>query len=115
MNEQQRREKPKRGYVAPVAAIVSVIASVTCCLPLAFLAALGAAGTSAVFAVLRPWLLIVSACMLAVGFVQLYRERKCSRRSAAGVALLWLAVGIFLAMLFFPQQVAGLLAGHLQL
>lgn len=115
MNEPQSHEKLERGYAAPIAAILSVIASITCCLPLAFLAALGAAGASAVFAVLRPWLLVISAAMLAIGFLQLYRKQKCSRRSPAAVALLWIAVAIFLAMLFFPQQVAGLFAGHLLL
>jgi hypothetical protein len=115
MNDHGTRKKRRSVYAAPIVAILSVIAPVTCCLPLTFLAALGAAGASSVFAALRPWLLALSAGMLAVGFVQLYRQRNCSRRSTVGVALLWIAVTIFLAMLFFPQQVAGLLAGHLQL
>jgi hypothetical protein len=103
-----------RAYAAPVVAILSVIASIACCLPLAFLGALGAASASAIFAVVRPWLLLLSAVMLAVGFLQLYRKRKCSRRSVAAVALLWVAVAIFLAMVLFPQQVAGLLI-HIRL
>lgn len=115
MNQQHTHEERTRAYAAPIMAILSVIASATCCLPLTFLAALGAAGASGVFAALRPWLLALSAGMLTVGFFQLYRARKCSRRGPVAVALLWVAVAIFLAMLFFPQQVAGLLAVHLAL
>jgi hypothetical protein len=115
MNERHDQVQKPRVYAAPIVSILSVIASVSCCLPLTFLAALGAAGASGVFAVLRPSLLVLSAAMLVIGFVQLYRQRKCSRRSVPAVALLWVAVAIFLAMLFFPQQVAGLLAGHLRL
>ena len=112
-NKRQAHEGERKGYGAPIVAILSVAASVACCLPLTFLAALGAASASAVFAALRPWLLVLSAAMLAIGFIQLYRKRKCSRRSTGAVAVLWIAVAIFLAMLFFPQQVAGLLAGRL--
>ncbi|MGH9401152.1 MAG: hypothetical protein ACRD2P_03475 [Terriglobia bacterium] len=116
MVEPHPKKERWRAYVAPLVAILSVIASIICCLPLAFLGALGAAGASTVFAVVRPWLLVLSAGMLAVGFVQLYRKRKCSRRSVAAVTLLWVAVAIFLATVFFPQQVAGLLIHiHIQL
>lgn len=113
MNERNGQKETRSAYLAPMAALMSAIASLACCLPLAFLAALGTAGAGAVFAALRPWLLVLSAIMLAIGFVQLYRARKCRRRSIASVTLFWVAVVIFLAMLFFPQQVASLLAGHL--
>lgn len=102
--------------MAPLLAILSTIGSLACCLPFAFLAAFGAASASAVFATLRPWLLVVSAVLLAIGFVQLYRGGKsCPRRSTMSVAVFWVAVIVFLAMLFFPQQVAGLLVGHFTL
>jgi len=115
MNEPRAQQKRRSPYLAPLVAIVSVIASLGCCLPVAFLAALGAAGASAIFAGLRPWLLVLSAIMLVIGFVQLYRPRKCERRSSAASALFWVAVALFLALLFFPQQVASLVAGHLRL
>jgi len=100
-------------WVAPVVAILSALGSLSCCLPLAFLAAFGAASASAVFASLRPWLLVFSGVMIAVGFIQIYRGGKsCRRRSGVSVALLWLAVSVFLVMLFFPQQVSALLAGR---
>ena len=109
--EVQEERKP---WAASLAAILSAIGSLACCLPLALLAAFGAVGVSAVFAVLRPWLLAASAALLIIGFVQLYRGGKsCRRRSIASVAVFWIAVAVFLAMLLFPQQIAGLLAGHL--
>ncbi|MGH9351287.1 MAG: hypothetical protein ACRD2G_03870 [Terriglobia bacterium] len=113
MNERDYRGKTARYYAAPIVAIMGAIASLACCLPIAFLAALGAAGASAVFAAFGPWLLALSAIMLVIGFVQLYRARQCRRRNVASVTLFWIAVAIFLAMLFFPQQVASLLLTHL--
>jgi hypothetical protein len=113
MNEQPGPQEKRSPYAAPLMAILSAMGSLACCLPFAFLAAFGAAGASAVFAALRPWLLVLSAVLLAIGFVQLYRGGKsCRRRSITSIALFWMAVAVFLAMLFFPQQVAGLLAGH---
>ena len=103
----------RKAYAAPVAAMLSAIGSLACCLPLVFLGALGAAGASAIYAALRPWLLVLSALFLAVGFVQLYRDSKsCRRRSIASVVVFWMAVAIFLSMLLFPQQIAALLAGR---
>ena len=104
-------ENERAAWAAPLAAILSAITSLACCLPAAFLAALGAASASGVFASLRPWLLLVAAILLAVGFIQIYRGGKsCRRRSGWSVGLFWLAVAVFLAMLFFPQQIASLLA-----
>lgn len=112
MNERVK-EKNRGPYLAPVASMLSAIGSLACCLSLAFLGAAGAAGAGAVLAAFRPWLLVLSAVLLVVGFVKLYREGKsCRRRKFTSVIIFWVAVTIFLAMLFFPQQVATLLAGH---
>src|SRR5215472_14678151 len=113
MNTPQVQEE-RKPWAASLAAILSAIGSLACCLPLAILAAFGAVGASAIFAVLRPWFLAASAALLVIGFVQLYRGGKsCRRRNTAIVVVFWIAVAIFLAMLLFPQQIAGLLAGHL--
>jgi hypothetical protein len=56
MDERDEQKQTRGAYLAPMLAIVSVIVSLACCLPLAFLAALGTLGASAVFATLRPWL-----------------------------------------------------------
>lgn len=96
---------------APAAAILSALTSFVCCLPLGFLAALGAAGGGVILASLRPWLLGLSAILLAVGFAQLYRGgRACAKRSVASVILLWTATVLVLALILFPEMVAGLLA-----
>jgi len=64
-NELQPAQEEKRAvWAAPLAAILSTISSIVCCLPIGFLAAFGAAGASAVFASLRPWLMVVSGTML---------------------------------------------------
>jgi len=55
--------------VASLAALGSVIAASSCCLPLLpFLFAAGAAGTSAFVAQLRPCLLVLSVLLIAFGF-----------------------------------------------
>ena len=52
--------------VASLAALGSVIAASSCCLPLLpFLFAAGAAGTSAFVAQLRPYLLVLSVLLIA--------------------------------------------------
>lgn len=113
MVELHTGSQTRKPYAASVMAILSVLSSLACCLPIAFLAAFGAASAGAVFATLRPWLLVLAAILLVIGFVQLYRGGKsCRRGSIASLAVFWMAVIIFLAMLFFPQEVAGLLAGH---
>jgi hypothetical protein len=116
MDRTYGQQEKKKAYAAPVLAILSAVGSLACCLPFEVLAAFGAASAGAVFATLRPWLLAVSAVFLAIGFVQLYRGGKsCHRRSVTNIAVFWIAVVVFLAMLFFPQQVASLLAGHFAL
>jgi len=98
-------------WAAPSAAIVSALASVACCLPVAFLAALGSASVGAYIAPLRPWLLGLACVLLAVGFFQLYRGgRLCARRSTASVVLFWIALAAVLVLALFPQVVAGVLA-----
>jgi hypothetical protein len=97
--------------VASVAAVISALASVACCLPWGFLAALGATGVSVLSVSLRPWLLVLSAILLGAGFVQLYRSgRTCARRSVASIVLFWTATVVVIALILFPQVIAGFLA-----
>ncbi len=105
MDESHGRDEKRKAYTAPVLAILSAIGSLACCLPFAFLAAFGAASAAAMFAALRPWLLALSAVLLVMGFVQLYRGgATCRRRSALSVTVVWIVMGIFLAMLFFRSR-----------
>jgi hypothetical protein len=98
--------------VSSVAALGSLVAAVSCCLPFGtFLLAGAAAGASRILNPLRPWLLFVSIVALVVGFVQAYGRSHCSlRRNPVTVLLLWVSAVLVLTMLIFPQMVAGFLA-----
>ena len=87
---------------SPVAAVVSALAALSCCLPLGpFLLAAGSAGASGIFLSLQPYLIAFSILMLAVGFVQAFRARQCGRRRRAlNVAVLLCSTGLVAAMLF---------------
>jgi hypothetical protein len=106
--------KQGTGISASVAAIVGAVATMSCCLPIGFAAALGAGAASAFFTTLRPWLLGLSVVLIGVGFWQQHRAKQCSVRGRlVGKLLLWTAVAVVVGMILFPQQIAGLLAGGL--
>ena len=95
----------------PVAAVVAALTTLACCLPLSFLGA-GLAGAIAWTGSYRAWFLALTAVLLIVGFVQLYRGRnQCNKRSPVSVALFWTSVVLVIAIVFFPQVIASLLAG----
>ncbi len=96
---------------ASLGAIVSSLATMGCCLPLGFAAALGTAGASAFFQTLRPWLLGLSIALLVVGFWQQRRAKQCAaKRSYLSAVLLWSAVALVIGMILFPQEIAGFIA-----
>ena len=98
--------------VTSVAAVIAALSTLACCLPFAFLGALGLAGASVKLQLARPWLLASAGILLVVGFIQLYMRRDhCQRRSPLSIALFWVAVVTFLLILLFPQVIASLLAG----
>jgi hypothetical protein len=76
--------------VTPVAAVIAALSTLACCLPFAFLGAMGLAGASVRLQLARPWLLACAGILLVVGFVQLYvRRNQCQRRSPLSIALFW--------------------------
>jgi len=96
----------------PVAAVIAALSTLACCLPFAFLGAVGLAGASVRLQALRPWLLASSGILLVVGFVQLYvRRNQCQKRSTVSIALFWGAAVIVLLVILFPQLIASLIAG----
>ena len=96
----------------PVAAVIAAFSTLACCLPLGFLGAIGLAGLSVRTQTARPWLLVGSLVLLALGFVQLYRSGKqCRKRSPLSVALFWVAAAAVLLIVLFPQLIASLVAG----
>lgn len=107
-----KQATPATPVSAAVGAIASALATLSCCLPLGFVAALGAGTASAFLTTLRPWLLGLSVALLGVGFWQQRRARQCQVRGRwLGGLFLWLAVAVVLAMILFPQQVAAIMAG----
>jgi len=103
--------KQGTGISVSVGAILSSLASLSCCLPLGFAAALGAGAASAFFTTVRPWLLGVSVVLIGLGFWQQRRVTKCKVKGrVTGQVLLWAAVVVVLGMILFPQQIAGFLA-----
>ena len=107
--------KQGTGLSASVVAILSSVATISCCLPLGFAAALGAGAASAFFTTLRPWLLGLSVALLALGFWQQHRAKQCAVRGRwIGSVLLWAAVAVVVGMILFPQEIAALLADGFQ-
>jgi hypothetical protein len=101
------------GISACLGAILSSLATMGCCLPLGFAGALGAAGASAFLQRFRPWLVGLSIVLLGIGFWQHRRARLCSvKRNYLSAVLLWAAVVLVVAMIVFPQEIAGFIADH---
>ena len=103
--------KQGTGVSASLVAILSSVATISCCLPLGFAAALGAGATGAFFTTLRPWLLGLSVALLGLGFWQQHRAKHCSIRGRLiGNVLLWTALVVVLGVILFPQEIAAFIA-----
>jgi len=102
----------KSTVIASIAALGSVIAASSCCLPLLpFLFAAGAASTSAFVAQFRPYLLVLSVLLIAFGFYKSWRTKQCNcKPSRISTFLLWFSAIVVLVMILFPQVIANLVA-----
>ena len=97
--------------LAPVAAVVSAISCVACCLPFGLAAAAGTAGLGVILAPLRPYLMAASGALILFGLWQLYRRGPvCERRSRTSIVVFWTCAAIVAAMMLAPQIVANFLA-----
>ena len=97
--------------IASVAAALSALATLTCCLPIAFVAGTASASLAMVAGSYRWSFLGASVVLLAVGAVQLVRARRaCRPRGAASLGILGTSATIVLVVVLFPQMIAGLLA-----
>ena len=106
--------KQGTGVSLSLAAIVSSLTTICCCLPIGFAAALGVGAASAFFTTLRPWLLGLSLVLLGLGFWQRHRAKQCGLRGRLlGSVLLWAAVAVVLGMILFPQELAAFIADRL--
>src|SRR6266545_4914237 len=111
-NPKKDSSRDSRSWVASVAAIGSVLAASSCCLPvLPFVFAAGFAGSSAFFAALRPYLLALSVVLVGYGFYQARRAKQCQRQpSAVSSVLLWSSAFFVIVSILFPQVLANVAA-----
>jgi hypothetical protein len=98
--------------MASLGALGTVLLASSCCLPLfPFLAAAGAAGTSAFFVKARPFFVALSLLLVGFGFYQAWRAKQCNaKRSILSRVLLWFAAVAVVVSLLFPQFFANLVA-----
>ena len=100
--------------VAPVAAAVSALATLLCCLPAGIAAAAATASLGAIVSGYRSWFLGASALLLVTGIVQVaHARRTCATRTHASMVILALSGTIVLLVALFPQILAGLIADWL--
>lgn len=106
---EQGRHRGASTTLASLAAIGSVLAASSCCLPLfPFVMAAGLAGSSAFLLTARPYLLFASFVFLAFGFYQRWRSKQCQRRpSTVSSVVLWVAALFVLVSIFFPGLMAN--------
>ncbi len=98
-----------------LASLVSLMAALSCCLPLGtLLMAAGSASASLISERLRPWLLVFSVACLIFAFVQTYFRRRCEfRQRRLRTVLLWFSIVLVAAMLIAPRYVSTVFAGRL--
>ena len=103
------QERRGRTALASLAAVGSVILASSCCLPLLpFVFAAGLAGSSTLFRAARPYLLGASLLLIAYGFYEAWRAKKCNHRpNPIGSILLWTSALFVAASIFFPQVLAN--------
>ena len=95
----------------PVAAAVTALSTLACCLPLSLGAAVGIAGLGLAIEPYRGWFVSAAFAFLTVGLFQLYRfKRLCRNSSRSGIVFFSLAAIIVLGVSLFPQAIAAVLA-----
>lgn len=97
--------------VTPVAAAMTSVVSLICCLPMGFSAAAATASLSMVVASYERWFLGASVVLLMVGMVQLHRVQKtCTTRPYASMLIFGMSAVVVVLVVLFPQVVAGIVA-----
>lgn len=104
----------KGALAAALSAVGSVLAALTCCLPvLPFVLAAGTASGASFLAryigALRPYLLGLSVLLIAIGFYQSRRATQCAcKPSVLSQVVLWLSALIVAISILLPQAFADL-------
>ena len=100
--------------LTPVAAALSALAAFACCVPIGLVGAFSLLTLSSMFAPLQPWFLPAATVLLSIAAVQLWRgQRVCRTRGRRfSLVVFFLSAAVVLAVLLFPQFVAGLFADY---
>src|ERR1700739_2419292 len=104
----------KGGLAAALSAVGSVLAALTCCLPvLPFVVAAGTASSarflSSYIGALRPYLLGFSVLLIGLGFYQSRSASQCNcKPSVLSQVILWLSALIVATSILLPQAFADL-------
>jgi hypothetical protein len=108
-------ESGRGALLSTGASLVSLLAALSCCLPLGtLLMAAGSAGASLFTEKLRPWLVWISVACVLLAFVQTYFRARCDFRTRRfRTILLWFSAVVVGATLIAPHFTATLLAGRL--
>src|SRR5712692_11713003 len=105
----------KGTFAAALSAVGSVLAALTCCLPvLPFVLAAGTASSatflSSYISALRPYLLAVSVLFIVLGFYQSRRASQCNcKPSVLSQVVLWVSALIVAIAILLPQAFADLI------
>jgi hypothetical protein len=108
------RPSSRGAIAAALSAVGSVLAALTCCLPvLPFVLAAGTASSarflSSYIGALRPYLLGLSVLLIALGFYQSRRASQCNcKPSVLSQTILWLSALIVAISILLPQAFADL-------
>ena len=106
---------PIREQAAPLAAAVTALSTLLCCVPIGFAAAVATTSVGLFVTAHQGWFLAASAGLVVLGFVQLRRGRAtCSTaRRRVSTALLAVSAALVIGVTLFPQVIANLLADWL--
>ena len=104
--------KESKGIIgSSVAAVLSIVAAGSCCLPFGALLASGSmAAAGEWISPLRPYLYVVSAACLGWAIWRMVYAPRCQRRGPVQMAVVAIASIVVGAMFLLPQQVANFLA-----
>ena len=100
--------------LTPIAAVAAALGAFACCVPLGLMGAVAMFALSPFLDGIRPWFSTAAAVLLAVAALLTWSRRQTCRTGGArfGLLVLALAAVIVLAVLLFPQTVAGLFADY---
>jgi hypothetical protein len=108
------RQMPSTEKLTPVAAAVTALSTLVCCLPTGFAAAAATTSVGLFVTSYQQWFLAASVLLLGVGAVQLRSARRtCSTTRSSSVVVLCVSAVIVLITVLFPQLLAVFIADWL--